>query len=132
MDPTLVIKLLASASSASASFTGLGSNIGAILGLTNAGSATGAGLQASADFPTAMSKVQQTYIGLDVAPAMQKYIDASNKVLELSDKVNEFVEASLRPKASLRDLVDDLASGQRMAMIDKMFSQLSPGKKDTA
>lgn len=151
-DVTLLIKVLADTSSANVSFTGLGDNIGKVLGMGAAGSASGAIVQASADFQSAMSKVQQAYNNVDFAPGTQNYIDATNKVLELSgtmatrfedvaasmaqgakitdefgnklpiSKVNEFVDASLRLKASSQDSVDALASGQHMAMIDKMFS----------
>src|SRR6266702_1069751 len=37
-------------------------------------------------------------------------------------KVNEFVEANLRLKASSQDTIDALTSGQHMAMLNKMYS----------
>lgn len=148
----LVVRVLADTSSAHASFTSMGKDLGALLGSGAGGSAVANVVQASADFQSSMSKIQQAYNSVDFAPGTQNYVDASSKVLQLSgtmatsfeqvaasmaqgskitdqygnklpiDKVNEFVDANLRLKASSQDSVDALTSGQHMAMLDKMFS----------
>jgi len=148
----LVVKVLADVSAANTSFTSMGKNLSAVLGLGAAGGASVAVIQASADFQSSMAKIQQAYNSADFAPGTANYSTAADKVLALSsamatnfedvaasmaqaakvtdqygnklptDKVNEFVDSNLRLKASSQGGIDALTSGRDMAMFTKMFS----------
>lgn len=148
----LVVKLMADTTQANASFTSFGKNLGVILGVGAAGAAGAVALQTSADFQTSMSRIQQAYNSVDFAPGTQNYTTAVDKVVQFSttmatnfedvaasmaqaakvtdeygnklplDKMNEFVDANLRLKASSQDSIDAITSGQNMAMFDKMFT----------
>ena len=148
----LIIKILGDTSHANAAFSGLGANISKVLGLGSAGAVVPPIVKVADDYQVAMAKIQMALNSADFAPGTQKYVDAHSTIERLSttmatsftdvaasmaqaakitdqygaklpvDKVNEFVDANLRLKASSQDSMDAISSGQSMAMLDKMFS----------
>jgi hypothetical protein len=148
----LLIRVLADTTSAHASFGSMGTALAAALGMGAAGGAGVMLAKLGSDVQSSMAKVQQAYNNVDFAPGTQGYIDATNTVMKMSgtlatnfeeiaasmaqaskvtdeygnklptSKIDEFVEANLRLKASSQDSIDALTSGQNMAMLSKMYS----------